>query len=176
MIVFFQEMYFLLRQNLTKNTSILTINIVCTKLNQNRPWQAHKTEYVRKIGIWGGGASPINTDLLDRRYLETASAELGFYWCHRQLSPISWIPSNNWCHRQLSPISWIPSNNFDSHSHRKGSSKLGKSDVNRHLCCIAHKKNFCKRSNRQLQAPPPLNFSRRIFRNSALAPNFSFEP
>ena len=38
------------------------------------------------------------------------------------------------------------------------------------------KKSPNVRSNRQLEAPLPLNFSSRIFRNSALAPNFSFHP
>ena len=32
------------------------------------------------------------------------------------------------------------------------------------------------RSNRQLEPPLPLNFSSRIFRHSALAPNFSTDP
>ena len=32
------------------------------------------------------------------------------------------------------------------------------------------------RSNRQLKPPIPLNFSYRIFRHSALAPNFSINP
>ena len=32
------------------------------------------------------------------------------------------------------------------------------------------------RSNRQLEPPLPLNFSSRIFRHSALAPNFSMNP
>ena len=31
-------------------------------------------------------------------------------------------------------------------------------------------------SNRQLEPPLPLNFSLRIFRHSALAPNFSVDP
>ena len=37
---------------------------------------------------------------------------------------------------------------------------------------------FCKQSNRQVEPPLPLNFSYRIFRNSALhvAPNFSTNP
>ena len=43
------------------------------------------------------------------------------------------------------------------------------------LCCVAHI-FFRKESNRQLEPPLPLNFSCRIFRNSGLAPNFSFEP
>ena len=45
-----------------------------------------------------------------------------------------------------------------------------------HLCCSAHekKKEPNLHSNRQLEPPPPLNFSYRIFGHSALAPNFSF--
>ena len=35
---------------------------------------------------------------------------------------------------------------------------------------------FNMHSNRQLEPPLPLNFSYRIFRHSALAPNFSFDP
>ena len=53
--------------------------------------------------------------------------------------------------------------------HRKKTSMM-------YLCCIAHKLFFCKQSNRQLEPPLPLNFSCRTFRNSALAPIFSFEP
>ena len=45
-----------------------------------------------------------------------------------------------------------------------------------YLCYIAHKTKFCKQSNRQLEAPLPLFFSCTIFRNSAVAPNFTFEP
>ena len=48
-----------------------------------------------------------------------------------------------------------------------------------HLCFIARKKTFflpILRSNRQLEPPLPLNFSCRTFLNSALAPNFSFQP
>ena len=37
-------------------------------------------------------------------------------------------------------------------------------------------KKIRQRSNRQLEPPLPLIFSRRTFRNSDLAPNFSFEP
>ena len=44
-----------------------------------------------------------------------------------------------------------------------------------HLCCIPPEIIFCKRSNRQLEPPLPINFSCWTFRNSALAPNFSFE-
>ena len=43
-----------------------------------------------------------------------------------------------------------------------------------HLCCIATQKNR-KQSNQQLEPPLPLNFSCTIFRNSALAPNFSID-
>ena len=48
----------------------------------------------------------------------------------------------------------------------------------KHLCCSApiffFLPNLC--SNRQLEPPLPLNFSCKIFRRSALAPNFSFDP
>ena len=44
-----------------------------------------------------------------------------------------------------------------------------------YLCCVAHKTKFCKQSNRKLEAPLPLFFSCRIFRNSSLAPSFTFE-
>ena len=46
------------------------------------------------------------------------------------------------------------------------------------MCCIAHrkKKNADLRSNRQLEAPVPLIFLCRIFRNSALAPKLSIDP
>ena len=45
-----------------------------------------------------------------------------------------------------------------------------------HLCCIPPEIIFCKRSNRQLEPPLPLNFSYKTFRSSALAPNFFFQP
>ena len=47
-----------------------------------------------------------------------------------------------------------------------------------HTTCVALPTNlfFCKRPNRQLEPPLPLNFSCRTFRNYALAPNFPFEP
>ena len=48
-----------------------------------------------------------------------------------------------------------------------------------HLWCIVHKnKNKMPnlRSNGQLETPLPLNFSCRMFRNSAVTPNFSIDP
>ena len=52
-----------------------------TKQNQNQPWQAHKTGDIRKI-VFRGSTSPINTDLLDHRYLETVNADFDVY-CHK---------------------------------------------------------------------------------------------
>ena len=45
------------------------------------------------------------------------------------------------------------------------------------LTCVAvPTKKKCKQSNRQLEPSLPLNFSCKMFRSSALAPNFSIDP
>ena len=55
-----------------------------------------------------------------------------------------------------------------------------KPSINSLFTCVALPTNTfflpILRSNRQLEPPPPLNFSYRIFCHSALAPNFSNDP
>ena len=54
---------------------------------------------------------------------------------------------------------------------------LAKQNLTNQYTCVAVPTCFFNmHSNRQLESPPPLNFSYRIFRHSALAPNFSFDP
>ena len=66
------------------------VGINSTKQNIIQFWQTRRTEEILRNGVFSGGVtSPINTDFLDHRYLETTNADCDFYWCDRHLSQMT---------------------------------------------------------------------------------------
>ena len=51
-------------------------------------------DFTKQKCVSGGGTSPIKTNFLDHRYLETADVDFDVYWCDRQLSQINILQWN----------------------------------------------------------------------------------